>query len=61
MVSVTKAGFTESIVEDAALEWLKGLGYAIQHGPQMAVGSLIARNQFLHRMQAGPIFGTEAK
>jgi len=24
-------GFTESIVEDAALTWLEGLGYAILH------------------------------
>ena len=29
--------FTESIVEDAALAWLGGLGYAILHGPEIAV------------------------
>ncbi len=28
----------ESIVEDAALEWLKELGYAVGHGPQLAPG-----------------------
>ena len=28
----------ESIVEDAALEWFGGLGYAIGHGPQLAPG-----------------------
>lgn len=29
---------TESDVEDAALEWLKALGYTILHGPNIAVG-----------------------
>jgi type I restriction enzyme R subunit len=28
--------FTESIVEDAALAWLQGLGYAVVHGPEIA-------------------------
>lgn len=28
--------FTESVVEDAALEWFNGLGYAIAHGPEIA-------------------------
>ena len=28
--------FTESHVEDAALEWLMGLGYAVAHGPDIA-------------------------
>jgi type I restriction enzyme R subunit len=32
------SSFTESIVEDAALAWLEGLGYAILHGPNIAVG-----------------------
>ncbi len=30
--------FTESIVEDAALEWLEGVGYSVLHGPDLAVG-----------------------
>ena len=30
--------FAESVVEDAALAWLDGLGYAILHGPEIAVG-----------------------
>jgi hypothetical protein len=30
--------FTESIVEDAALAWLEGLGYTVLHGPDIAVG-----------------------
>ncbi len=30
--------FTESVVEDAALAWLEGLGYAVVHGPEIAVG-----------------------
>ncbi|MHB1307531.1 MAG: hypothetical protein ACYDC1_22645 [Limisphaerales bacterium] len=28
----------ESIVEDAALEWCGGLGYAVGHGPHCALG-----------------------
>jgi len=30
--------FTESIVEDAALAWLEGLGYSVLYGPDLAVG-----------------------
>lgn len=33
----------EPIVEDAALEWFKELGYAVGHGPQLAPGDDIAR------------------
>ncbi len=32
------SSFTESVVEDAALAWLEGLGYAVLHGPDIAVG-----------------------
>ena len=30
--------FTESVVEEAALAWLEGLGYSFLHGPAIAVG-----------------------
>ena len=30
--------FTESVVEEAALAWLDGLGYAIRHGPDILFG-----------------------
>ena len=30
--------FTESIVEEAALTWLGGLGYTVLHGPAIAAG-----------------------
>lgn len=30
------SSFTESQVEDAALEWLSGLGYAVLHGPDIS-------------------------
>lgn len=33
------SNFTESEVEEAALEWLKGLGWVIAHGPNIAPGS----------------------
>ena len=29
---------TESIVEDAAVEWFRGLGYSFAHGPELAPG-----------------------
>jgi type I restriction enzyme R subunit len=32
------AGFTESVVEEATLDWLSGLGYSVLHGPDIAVG-----------------------
>ena len=32
----------ESIVEDAALEWFGELGYAVEHGPQLAPGEAAA-------------------
>lgn len=34
--------FTESIVEQAAIAWLEGLGYNIKHGPAIAPGELEA-------------------
>jgi len=33
--------FTESVVEDAALAWLDSLGYAIKHGPEIALGEFL--------------------
>jgi len=36
------SAFTESVVEDAALEWLERLGYTVLHGPEIAVGELAA-------------------
>ena len=32
------SNFTESVVEEAALAWLESLGYAVLHGPEIAVG-----------------------
>jgi type I restriction enzyme R subunit len=32
------SAFTESVVEEAALTWLAGLGYAVLHGPEIAAG-----------------------
>ncbi len=29
------ARFTESVVEEAALEWFEGLGYAVESGPEI--------------------------
>lgn len=28
--------FTESVVEDAALAWLEGMGYSVAHGSDIA-------------------------
>ena len=35
-------GFTESIVEEAALAWLDALGYTVMHGPEIAFGESAA-------------------
>lgn len=35
---MTRAGFTESVVEDATLGWLVSLGYAVLHGSDIAAG-----------------------
>jgi len=35
---LTSGSFSESVVEEAALAWLDGLGYAVLHGPEIAVG-----------------------
>jgi type I restriction enzyme, R subunit len=35
--------FTESVVEEAALEWLTTLGYAVLHGPEIAPGEAAAK------------------
>ncbi|NEW92118.1 type I restriction endonuclease subunit R [Rhodopseudomonas sp. BR0M22] len=32
------SSFTESVVEEAALEWFGGLGYAVLHGPEIGAG-----------------------
>jgi type I restriction enzyme, R subunit len=34
--------FTESVVEEAVLEWAEGLGYAVLHGPEIAPGDSAA-------------------
>ena len=42
---MTNSGFTESIVEQAALAWLESLGYAILSGPEIAPGELQAERE----------------
>jgi hypothetical protein len=32
------SGFTESVIEQAALAWLEALGYAASHGPAISAG-----------------------
>lgn len=39
---MTARSFTESVVEEAALAWLKALGYSIARGPDIAPGELAA-------------------
>ncbi len=34
--------FTESAVEDAALGWPESLGWAVKHGPEIALGGAAA-------------------
>ncbi len=43
-------GFSESVVEDAALAWLSALGYTVRHGPDLAAGQpAAARADALYR------------
>ena len=35
---MSERGFTESVVEDAALAWLESLGYTVKHGPDITPG-----------------------
>lgn len=44
------SAFTESVVEQAALEWLAALGYSVAHGPDIAPG-----NQLLNQLLGSPI------
>jgi len=37
---MSAGSFTESVVEDASLAWLEALGYAVLHGPDIAVGEV---------------------
>ncbi len=36
------SAFTESVVEEAALDWLESLGWSVEHGPDIAPGELAA-------------------
>ena len=38
--------FTESVVEEAALEWLQELGYDVAHGPDIAPGEFPERSDY---------------
>lgn len=42
---MTRYKFTESTVEEAALEWFEGLGYAVLNGPEIAQGESAAERQ----------------
>ncbi len=42
MIGGVGAFFTESEVEEAALEWLDGLGWRVAHGPNVAPGRVAA-------------------
>ena len=44
------ARFTESIVEEAALTWLEGLGWAVKHGPEIAPEELAAERRDFGRV-----------
>lgn len=49
------SSFTESVVEEAALAWLASLGYAMLHGPGIAVGVPAAeRVDLTYLVRGGP-------
>jgi type I restriction enzyme R subunit len=37
--------FTESVVEDAALEWLQAIGWNVAHGPDIAPDQLLGERR----------------
>jgi type I restriction enzyme R subunit len=43
-------GFTESELEEAALEWLDGVGYAVAHGAEIAPGEAEAERDDYHEV-----------
>src|SRR5690242_2986899 len=43
-------GFTESIVEEAALQWLEGMGYSVLPGPKIAPGEPMAERADYERV-----------
>ena len=54
--------FTESTVEEAALELLSGLGYTIVHGPDIAPGELLAeRTEYSDVLLQGRLKGALAR
>ena len=44
-------GFTESVVEDAALDWLESLGWTVAHGPDIAPGTLCRNRKALTKTE----------
>jgi type I restriction enzyme R subunit len=38
-----RQGFTESVIEEAALVWLERLGWSVKGGPEIAPGELAAK------------------
>ena len=49
--------FTESVVEDAALDWLRGLGYNVIAGPDMPPGSHALRESYADVVFASTVRG----
>lgn len=37
-----ESGITESVVEEATLDWFQDIGYGILHGPDIVPGELLA-------------------
>lgn len=46
-------GFTESVVEEATLDWFGQIGYAIEHGPGIAPGEVGAERTDYHEVILG--------
>ncbi|MFT3906698.1 MAG: hypothetical protein QM718_10370 [Steroidobacteraceae bacterium] len=55
------SSFTESVVEEAALAWLKVLGYAVRHGLEIAAGELVEGVAVEYRRKEGAVAGTQAQ
>jgi type I restriction enzyme R subunit len=48
------SAFTESVVEEAALAWLAGLGWTVLHGPGIAPDAAGGRQEAERAKQGSP-------
>ena len=58
---MTAPSFTESVVEQAALAWLEGMGCLILSGPEIAPGEMAANRRTVAGAGAGGCDGRDGQ